>query len=135
MANEAWVIRNKNTGEFFRAPSGKSSWKAKSYAKSAWSTLGSGNSYCGDSRWLDEKLTKYSVNKIIAKRNYSNEEYETFPYFDEQGTWEMVDLNKSVQYTASQLKEATELLTTVVEEERVSGRLEELIKQFLEGVK
>lgn len=37
-----WIIRNKNTGEIWRASSGKSSWKAKGHAKGAWA-----NSYGG----------------------------------------------------------------------------------------
>jgi len=132
---ETWVIRNKNTGEFFVAPSGKNSWKAKGHAKNAWASLGSGNDYSYVSDWLEDKTAKYQVNTVTAVNCYA-EEYQTFPYFDEQDTWELIELGGSVESLGKQLKEAVDLLKTIVEEEMVAGRrIETVILEFLESVK
>lgn len=136
---ETWVIRNKNTGEFFVAPSGKNSWKAKRHAKNAWASLGSGNHYyTEDNDYLADKVTKYQVNSIAAKDRY-NEDYWTFPYFDEQDTWELIELGGSVESLGKQLKDAVDILTTLVDEEGhrpiITGQIAVVIKKFLESVK
>lgn len=126
---ETWVIRNKNTGEFFVAPSGKNSWKAKGHAKNAWVSVSSSWST------LDkETLDKYGVEAIEDKtRHY---EKFRFPRFDEQDAWELVELGGSVESLGKQLKEAVDLLTTIVAEELVSNRkIESVIVRFLESVK
>ena len=135
---ETWVIRNKNTGEFFVAPSGKNSWKAKGHAKNAWASLGSGNRYYNNSTWLQEKATKYGVNAAVSV-SWDNEEYQTFPYFDEQDTWELIELGGSVESLGKQLKEAVDILTSLVDEEGkypiITGHISVVIKKFLESVK
>jgi hypothetical protein len=132
---ETWVIRNKNTGEFFVAPSGKNSWKAKGHAKNAWASLGSGDRYYNNSTWLQEKTAKYQVSAATAVDYYA-EEYQAFPYFDEQDTWELIELGGSVESLGKQLKKAGDLLSRVLEETCIlEAEFEEEILRFLESVK
>lgn len=122
---ETWVIRNKNTGEYFVAPSGKNSWKAKAHAKNAWASV--------SSNWHEpdkEVLSQYGVLAVEdTKRSYKR---YRFPYFDEQDTWELVNLAKPVEEVGSDLKRAIELLRKVVDEGYINNHnVEKEILQFL----
>jgi hypothetical protein len=105
-AFETWVIRNRVTGEFFVAPSGKNAWKAVNHAKNAWASVGSGYWY-GDEDSLSDLLSKYNLKPSEYRGKRS------FPYFDEQQDWECVNLNQSIEQLGIRLKAAEDLLKSV----------------------
>lgn len=129
---ETWAIRNKNTGEFFVAPSGKNSWKAKGHAKNAWASV------CSSWSSADQKiLDKYGVEAKMKHYHWGAE--AKWPRFDEQDTWELIELGGSVESLGKQLKEAVDILTSLVDEEGhrpiITGHISVVIKKFLESVK
>lgn len=129
---ETWVIRNKNTGEFFVAPSGKNSWRAKAHAKNAWASV------CSSWSSADQEvLDKYDVKAIMKHYHWGAE--AKWPRFDEQDTWELIELGGSVESLGKQLKEAVDILTSLVDEDghspMITGHVAVVIKKFLESVK
>lgn len=128
---ETWVIRNKTTGEYFVAPSGKNSWKARGHAKNAWASVSS-NWHTPDQEILD----KYGVEAVgyFPKYTYPIEKRFRFPKFNEQDTWELVNLAKPVEEVGSDLKEARYLLERTLLW-GVSYDLEDKINEFLRKTK
>ena len=105
---ETWVIRNKNTGEYFKGSSGKQAWRAKNHASAAWFNTFSYYRY----KQLNELkgvCDEYGVTPILECR-YNGEQWR-FPYFKEQETWVHVNLSESE--SDERLAKAEDLLREV----------------------
>lgn len=92
---ETWVIRNKYTGEYFTACSGKQAWRVKNHASAAWAnSVVSGNYWCtGDEervRNLCEELGVEPIDDI----DYKGEHFIRPPYFKEQDVWTHINLTE-----------------------------------------
>lgn len=123
-ANKTFIIRHKETKEMWRAESGKSSWRAAGHAKLAWAS--SHYDHWNQSH-IVEKCEKERI-KPVASRSYKGEPTVRFPKFDEQSTWEIVEL---LPHSVNRLQEAEELLRFCL------GRLtdyhfEQKVQKFLE---
>ena len=103
---ETWVIRNKETGEYFVAPSGKNAWKKKAHAKNAWASIGAGYWWDGKGD-ITEVLARYGVQQTMYKLR------PAFPYFDEQDVWECIELEQSVESVGIKLKRAEDFLRKI----------------------
>ncbi len=99
-----YIIRHKESGKHWSAPSGKSSWRAIGHAKNAWATL------CQYSSTADHYAKRYGVE--LVPTGYKGQ--LNFPKFDEQNVYEVVEVNNL----------AGELV----------GDLQSLIKQLIEFV-
>ena len=60
-------------------------------------------------------LDKYDVKAIM--KHYHWEQRLKWPRFDEQDTWELIELGGSVESLGKQLKEAVDILTSLVDED------------------
>ena len=116
---ETWVIKNKKTGEVITLPSGKSSWAKAGSAKSAWGYMG-GCLYDEDN--VKEQCAEYDVQPVPNERGRLR-----FPLFDEQSTYELVNLSVSNNQT---IAEYSRLLTECVDK-LYDSELNERIKAFL----
>ena len=99
-----YIIRHKESGKHWTAPSGRFSWKAIGHAKNAWATL------CGHYSVAEYYGEKYGVE--LVPTGYKG--ILQFPRFDEQNAYEIVEVNTL----------AGELV----------GDLQSLIKQLIESV-
>lgn len=122
--NKTFVIRHKVTQELWRAPSGKTSWKATGHAKNAWGVLRGG--YWRNEEALRRRCVEYGVEPTPTGYNGRLD----FPRFDDQTTWEIVELKVASE---TQLLKATALL------QQCLGRItdswiEEKVKEFLTEV-
>lgn len=120
-ASKTFVIRHKETGEHWRAQSGKTSWRKTGHAKLAWA-----NTYHETWR-VRERCEALGLTPIPDPRSWAKDQIR-FPRFNEQDVYEVVELKSSSE---SRLQKAEELLRFCV------GRLhdthfEEQVKQFLE---
>lgn len=119
--NKTFVIRHKVTQELWRAPSGKTSWRAPAHAKSAWRTLD-----CYDQKDVMRRCDQYEVAPTAT--GYQNR--FKFPRFDDQDTWELVELKVDSE---TQLLKATALLQQCLG--RITDHwIEDKVKEFLTEV-
>lgn len=91
---EIWVIKHKETGKLWVAPSGKSSWRQQNHAKSAWATL------CGyhySSRGEVERVTSEYEVYPYSVTTYNGKVRWEFPKFSQQDTWEVVKLTTELE--------------------------------------
>lgn len=102
-----YIIRNKQTGEPWTAPSGKSSWKAVGHAKRAWATL------CGYYGSAEYHAKRYGVELVPTGYNGRL----IFPRFDEQNVYEIIDVNTEAGEMLTGLKDLIERLIKVAPEE------------------
>jgi hypothetical protein len=106
-----YIIRHKTTGEVFRAPSGKTSWRAANHAKAAFARI---------HRWQCESYGLPLIAERISPRA---------PKFDEQDVYELVEL---VGTAEDRLKQAEDLLEHVYAlKPDLPTELARLIKEFL----
>jgi hypothetical protein len=103
---EVWIIRNKITGEHWRAKSGKSSWKAQGHAKNAWANSYNNLSWYSYQDIVIRTCTELGVGKVFDRMCEEVNCYRV-PYFDEQDVYEVVKLNHKSE---DQLKVAIEYL-------------------------
>lgn len=114
--NKTFIIRHKETKELWRAPSGKSSWRAKGHAKNAWSHLRT---------W---HCTTQGIPVIVTQNSWGRS--CRAPLFDEQDIYEIVEL---VSGTDTKLAAATALLRQCLG--RITDTyIEEKVKEFLTEV-
>lgn len=135
---ETWVIQHKDTGEYFKARSGKNSWKNKAAAKNAWAYNWKTSFYYDDDdvRAACEKAKVEPVN--VTKKYYSSNQSIDFPYFDDQDSWALVNLlDKKLEDSGKAVKElqrAKELLWEAYAHLE-SPTLVSEIKEFLDSTK
>lgn len=87
---EVWVIKHRETGDLWKANSGKSSWKAKGHAKNAWSNS---NCYFNNNVSVSdyEKHVKHTeMGPYYVYNPGWNKPYYAYPKFDEQQVYEVV---------------------------------------------
>lgn len=122
--NKTFVIRHKVTQELWRAPSGKTSWRATGHAKNAWGTLR--GSYWGNEEALRRHCEAHGVQPVPTGYKGRLE----FPRFDDQNTWELVELKAESE---TQLLKATALLRQCLG--RITDHcIEDKVKEFLTEV-
>ena len=119
---EIWVIRHKETGEVFTAPSGKTSWKKPAHAKNAWGTL---KARYYSSKEDVEKKTKLLGVYPFAEKRWDNTIRWEFPKFDQQDTWE---LERLVTKAENRIGEAERLLKLCLG--RVDYNIEIMIEDY-----
>lgn len=89
---ETWVIRNKSTGEYFTARSGKNAWKKPNHASSAWANSLSVNGWDSKAH-VEKEAEEYGVDVIVEPPRHEGWEPSfRLPYFKEQDTWECVNI-------------------------------------------
>lgn len=119
--NKTFAIRHKETKELWRAPSGKTSWRATGHAKNAWKTLD-----CYGQEEVLRRCERYGVSATPTGYNNRLE----FPRFDDQTTWELVELRAESE---TQLLKATALLRQCLG--RITDHwIEDKVKEFLTEV-
>lgn len=107
-----WFIRHKETQELWKAPSGKTSWRKKGHAKSAWATV------CGMYGSAEHYSRKYGVPLIEERSLWRDETYYVFPKFDEQDVYELVEINNVAGELVDSLKEIIEAMINHLPEEK-----------------
>lgn len=90
---ETWVIRNKTTGKYFKAVSGKAAWRKAGHAKNAW---------INSSEYRD-----MDIPRVFDESYYGRQPEGRFPKFDEQDIYELVKLKPELD---TKLEEAKALL-------------------------
>lgn len=121
---EMWIIRNKITGEIWRAKSGKSSWKAKAHAKNAWA-----NSY--KNYWQTSVISEcdfLGVTKVF-EREREGVNYYRIPYFDEQDVYVLEDVNSDF---GIKLKEAESILRDILVSYECGEEIDKKIKRYFD---
>lgn len=110
-----YIIRHKDTGQLWRAPSGKTSWRSKGAAKNAWSQMDiyDAEEWCISTTF---RIYHWGTEKII-------------PRFDDQDVYVLSALEE--QLDDSRLKQAERLLQACLG--RVDYPLNEEIREFLEN--
>lgn len=123
---EMWIIRNKLTGEIWRAKSGKSSWKAKAHAKNAWA-----NSY-NELYWRQDLVIKrcgeLGVEKIF-ERQKEGVNYYRVPYFDEQDVYVLEDVHSDF---GIKLKKAESILRDILCNYECGEAIDKQIKEYFD---
>lgn len=123
---EMWIIRNKVTGEIWRAKSGKSSWKAQGHAKNAWA-----NSY-SDLSWhryqdiVIKICNELGVEKVFDRiRDEVN--YYRVPYFNEQDVYILEELHYNV---GLKLKKAEDILKDILNNYECGEKVDNMIQEY-----
>lgn len=128
---EAWAIRNKETGEYFVAASGKNAWRSKGAAKNAWANTWL-NTYYRSEDEVRANCDKAKVKPVLNEKPYPKWEI-TFPYFDQQDQWELVELSGKVEDTGKRVKMAEELLQECANQELLPADLKQRVEDFLDA--
>ncbi len=100
-----YIIRHKESGEAWLAPSGKSSWKSSGNAKNAWGQL------CSSAHLASYYGKKYGVP--LVQSPYGG----TFPEFDEQRVYEIVEVNSLAGEIVAELRDIIEKLIELIPDE------------------
>lgn len=80
-ANKTFIIRHKETKEIWNSPAGKTSWKAKNHAATAWASMGT-----------DVARDVWGVKLIPTPNSYR--EFR-IPYFREQDIYEIYEITNT----------------------------------------
>lgn len=116
-AFETWIIKHKDTGQIWQAPSGKTSWKAKGHAKNAWASL---------TPWEVEK-GGWDVDLVPTGK-----EYRPFkvPYFNDQDKYILVKLEPE-STILTRLQKAERILRDILNNYEAGEKIDSQIKEFL----
>ena len=89
MTIETWIIVNKETGEQWKAGSGKSSWRKKNHAKSAWNHHWGYIGYPNTTSILS--MEEYEWNSVSAK-------------FDNQDDYELIEVGSQISELGAKIQ-------------------------------
>ena len=110
-----YIIRHKESGKHWSAPSGKSSWRAIGHAKNAWATL------CHSYGSAEYYGNKYGVELVpTGYRCQLN-----FPKFDEQNVYEVVEVNNLAGELVGDLQSLIKQLIEFVPEDKKAHYLQQ----------
>ena len=110
-SNKLFAIRNKESGEYWKSKGGKTGWGSKAAAKNAWANTYKKYRYREDFE-VERACGRGGVKPVPHPRptNYYGLSID-FPYFDQQDTWEIVDMGGgTIEETGALYKQAKELL-------------------------
>jgi len=116
---ETWIIKHKDTGQIWQAPSGKTSWKAKGHAKNAWASM---SKYDAD-KWdidLKEECERFDGH------NY----WSGAPYFDYQDKYILIKLEPE-STILTRLQKAESILKDILNNYEAGEKIDSQIKEFL----
>ncbi|MGL4585312.1 MAG: hypothetical protein ACRCVU_20335 [Flavobacterium sp.] len=90
--NRTYIIKRKDSGEMFRAASGKTSWKAPGHAKNAWNQT--------VNRWNAQTLGVEMIDDV----GWRGEGVKRVPLFSEQDVYEVVELKLETETVLDEAK-------------------------------
>lgn len=129
---ETWVIRNKVTGEYWKARSGKQAWKRVGDAKNAWANSYHTSYWDGvSSRDVEQLCSKLDVKPVEDIRSWNKKKFIRPPYFNEQDTWECVNLTD--QTISDKLTKTERLLKEIFDMTLASGgkcKVTDMIEEY-----
>lgn len=112
--HKIFIIRHKETGKHWTAPSGKSSWRAAGHAKNAWATM------CGYFGEAEAAAIKYDITLVPYVDWRGNVDTKTMvvPYFDDQDKYEIVEVNSVAQELVGELQALIKALIPCLPEDK-----------------
>ena len=107
---ETWIIKHKDTGQIWQAPSSKTSWKKPAHAKNAWANM-----------WGLHHCERLGVERIIEKGR------SRLPRFDEQDQYVLEKLGTT---HSERLTQAESILKDILNNYEAGDKIDNMIKEY-----